>query len=88
MDTGRLLAGPRDAPDRADRGGVGGAAVLNIAWPRVAFEQRYLDWSVWIGVAVLGVLGALLLAGVRSRILASEVIDDAEVRDELADTHE
>lgn len=61
---------------------------LNIAWPRVAFEQRYLDWSVWIGVAVLGVLGALLLAGVRSRIVATEVIDDAEVRDELADTHE
>ncbi len=34
---------------------------LNIAWPRVAFEQRYLDWSVWIGVAVLGVIGAVLL---------------------------
>ncbi|MDF2823805.1 MAG: amino acid/polyamine/organocation transporter, superfamily [Mycobacterium sp.] len=43
---------------------------LNIAWPRVAFEQRYLDWSVWIGVGVLGVLGAVLLAGVRSRIKA------------------
>ena len=42
---------------------------LNIAWPRVAFEQRYLDWSVWIGVAVLGVLGAVLLASVRSRIV-------------------
>lgn len=48
---------------------------LNIAWPRVAFEQRYLDWSVWIGVAVLGVLGAVLLAGVRSKISAA--VDDA-----------
>jgi amino acid transporter len=43
---------------------------LNIAWPRVAFEQRYLDWSVWIGVAALAVLGTLILAGVRSRIAA------------------
>jgi amino acid transporter len=58
---------------------------LNIAWPRAAFEQRYLDWSVWIGVAVLGVLGAGLLASVRSRIVGTAVIDDAEARDELAD---
>lgn len=41
---------------------------LNIAWPRVAFEQRYLDWSVWIGVAALAVLGGLTMASVRSRI--------------------
>lgn len=49
---------------------------LNIAWPRVAFEQRYLDWSVWIGVLVLGVIGALLLASVRSRIAEVSVVDD------------
>ncbi|PQD99062.1 amino acid permease [Mycobacterium sp. EPG1] len=45
---------------------------LNIAWPRVAFEQRYLDWSVWIGVAVLGVIGAALYASVKSRISAPQ----------------
>lgn len=43
---------------------------LNIAWPRAAFEQRFLDWSVWIGVAALAVLGTLILASVRSRIAA------------------
>lgn len=58
---------------------------LNIAWPRVAFDQRYLDWSVWIGVAVLGVLGAIVLASVRSKIVGTSVVDDMEARDELAD---
>jgi amino acid transporter len=58
---------------------------LNIAWPRVAFEQRYLDWSVWIGVAVLGVIGALLFASVRSRITGTDVVDDIEAKDEYAD---
>lgn len=58
---------------------------LNIAWPRAAFEQRYLDWSVWIGVAVLGVIGAVLLATVRSRITGTSVVDDIEALDEQAD---
>jgi amino acid transporter len=62
--------------------------LLNIAWPRVAFEQRYLDWSVWIGVAVLGVIGALLFASVRSKILGTNVIDDADVADDLVDARE
>lgn len=58
---------------------------INIAWPRVAFEQRYLDWSVWIGVAVLGVIGALVLASVRARIVGTTVIDGIETEDEHAD---
>ena len=58
---------------------------VNIAWPRAAFEQRYLDWSVWIGVAVLGVIGALLLASVRSRILGTSVVDEIEAQDEHSD---
>jgi amino acid transporter len=61
---------------------------LNIAWPRVAFEQRYLDWSVWIGVVVLGVIGALLLASVRSRIVGTAVVDEIEAQDEYADDRE
>ena len=52
---------------------------LNIAWPRATFEQRYLDWSVWIGMVVLGVIGAAMLASVRDRILGTSVIDDIEV---------
>jgi amino acid transporter len=58
---------------------------INIAWPRAAFEQRYLDWSVWIGVVVLGVIGAVVLATVRARILGAAVIDDIEELDEQAD---
>jgi amino acid transporter len=56
---------------------------LNIAWPRVAFDQRYLDWSVWIGIAVLGVVGALLFAGVRSKIVRAADIDDMEALDDV-----
>lgn len=58
---------------------------VNIAWPRAAFEDRYLDWSVWIGVLVLLVLGAALFASVRSRIVAATVIDDIEAEDERVD---
>ncbi len=55
---------------------------LNIAWPRVAFEQRYLDWSVWIGIAVLLVLGTAILATVRSRIVEAAVIEDGIVEED------
>ncbi|OBB58481.1 amino acid permease [Mycobacterium sp. 852013-51886_SCH5428379] len=59
---------------------------INIAWPRVAFEERYLDWSVWIGVLVLLVLGAALFASVRNRILPAAVIDEIEAEDEIRDS--
>lgn len=55
---------------------------LNIAWPRVAFEQRYLDWSVWIGIAVLGVLGAVLYSSVKSRISAPQDLDEPALADD------
>ncbi len=58
---------------------------LNIAWPRPVFEQRYLDWSVWIGVAVLGMIGLAVLLSVRQRIVSAAVIDDVEALDERAD---
>lgn len=58
---------------------------LNIAWPRAVSEHRFLDWSVWIGVVVLGVVGAVILASVRARIVDAAVIDDLEVGDERAD---
>ncbi|WP_124713579.1 APC family permease [Mycolicibacterium nivoides] len=58
---------------------------LNIAWPRPVFEQRYLDWSVWIGLAVLGVIGLGILLSVRKRIVSAAVIDGAELLDERAD---
>lgn len=49
---------------------------VNIAWPRAAFEQRYLDWSVWIGIAVLLVLGTAILASVRTRITRGVDVDE------------
>lgn len=55
---------------------------LNIAWPRVAFEQRYLDWSVWIGVVVLGIIGAALFASVKSRIVAPQDRDEPALADD------
>ena len=58
---------------------------LNISWPRVAFDQRYLDWSVWIGIGALLVLGTAILVTVRDRIVAAAVIEEAEERDELAE---
>jgi amino acid transporter len=45
--------------------------MLNISWPPAVYDERYLDWSVWIGVAALAVLGALIFAAVRSRIAAA-----------------
>ena len=59
---------------------------LNISWPRPVNADRYLDWSVWIAVVGLGIVGALIYASIRSRVVDASVIDDEELRDELADT--
>ncbi|HSN06900.1 MAG TPA: amino acid permease, partial [Candidatus Angelobacter sp.] len=58
---------------------------LNISWPRAVNADRYLDWSVWIAVAVLGVLGAAIFTSVRSRIVTAALIDEEELADERAD---
>ena len=58
---------------------------LNISWPRPVNADRYLDWSVWIAVAVLGAVGLAIFGAVRSRILAAKVIDAEELADETAD---
>lgn len=42
---------------------------LNIAWPRDFYtEQPWLNWSVWIAVIGLTIVGGLIYASVRSRI--------------------
>jgi amino acid transporter len=58
---------------------------LNISWPRAAYPQRFLDWSVWIVIAVLGVVGVAVFASVRPRILDARLIEDEELQDELSD---
>jgi amino acid transporter len=58
---------------------------LNISWPRPVYESRFLDWSVWIVVGVLGVIGAAIFASVRSRILDAHLIDVEEAEDERED---
>ncbi len=50
---------------------------LNIAWPRRVYPDRYLDWSVWIMIAVLGVVGVLVYGAVRSRTTSVAVADEA-----------
>ena len=59
---------------------------LNISWPRPVNADRYLDWSVWIAVVVLGIIGALIYASIRSRVVDASVIDDEELADELRDS--
>lgn len=58
---------------------------LNIAWPRKVYPERYLDWSVWIMIAVLGVIGGVVYGAVRPRIISAAVIDGAEQADEMLD---
>lgn len=58
---------------------------LNIAWPRRVYPDRYLDWSVWIMIAVLGVLGGVVYGAVRPGIIRAAVIDDAEHADAVLD---
>jgi amino acid transporter len=61
---------------------------LNISWPRPVYPgQRYLDWSVWIVIVVLGVVGAVIFSSVRSQIRAVAASDD-DLSDELAPTSE
>jgi amino acid transporter len=55
--------------------------MLNISWPRAVYDERYLDWSVWIGVAVVLIVGCVILFGVRRRIVGAEVIDELETAD-------
>lgn len=58
---------------------------LNISWPRPVNTERYLDWSVWIAVVVLGLAGALVYRSVRGRIISSELVDAEELTDEVRD---
>ena len=46
--------------------------------------QRYLDWSVWIAIAVLTVVGAVVYASVRSRI-GAEAHGDPDHDEELVE---
>lgn len=58
---------------------------FNIAWPRKVFEERYLDWSVFIIIGVLAVVGTAIYASVRSRIDAPSVVEDEARSDEADD---
>ncbi len=58
---------------------------LNIAWPRPVYDQRYLDWSVFVIIGVLAVVGGAIYASVRGRISAASVVEDDEAQDEAAD---
>ena len=41
---------------------------LNIAWPRPFYKEDYLNWSVWIAILVLSVLGTAVFVTVRKAI--------------------
>lgn len=54
---------------------------LNIAWPRRVYDQSYLDWSVFIIIGVLAVVGGAVYASVRGAISAPSVLEDEEAID-------
>ena len=59
---------------------------LNISWPRAVYDgQRYLDWSVWLAVLVLGAIGLAIFLSVRGRLVPASLIDAEEEADEDAD---
>ncbi len=59
---------------------------FNISWPRLVYPgQRYLDWSVWLAVVILGAVGAVIFMTVRNSMVATSVIDAEEAADESAD---
>jgi amino acid transporter len=62
------------------------AEFVNIAWPRDVYPQWYLNWSVWLAVAVLTVTGVALYAAQRRRIAATPISDPADDADELVDS--
>jgi amino acid transporter len=41
---------------------------LNIAWPRPFYKEAYLNWSIWIAILVLGVVGTAIFVTVRKAI--------------------
>lgn len=59
--------------------------VLNIAWPRPVYENPVLDWSVWIGVAGISVIGAAVYSSVRQRI---PVVVGQDFADDPGDRHD
>ena len=58
---------------------------LNIAWPREVYPQAYLNWSVWITIGVLAVVGGAVYASVRDQITPASIIEDEEIADEALD---
>jgi amino acid transporter len=41
---------------------------LNIAWPRPLYKEEYLNWSIWIAMLVLSVVGTAIFLTVRTSI--------------------
>ncbi|MDQ2754962.1 MAG: amino acid permease [Actinomycetota bacterium] len=58
---------------------------FNIAWPRQVYEQGYLNWSVFITIGVLAVVGGAIYASVRGGVSAPSVLEDEESLDEERD---
>ena len=63
---------------------------LNIAWPRPLYTEPYLNWSIWIAMLVLSVLGTAIFLTVRKAIpvvtgleyrMAGETVPDGAVPD-------
>ena len=59
--------------------------LLNIAWPRTVYASGYLNWSFFLVVLVLGVVGALLYAARSGDMTTVEPTDpDGDDEDDFA----
>ena len=60
---------------------------LNISWPRQVNATRWLDWSVWIVIGVLGAVGVAIYSTLRGRIPITTTGDQQSERANDAADH-
>ena len=58
---------------------------LNISWPRPFFEAEFLNWSVWIAMGVLAIIGAVIYLALRKNIPVVTGLDFVMDEDVLTD---
>lgn len=60
--------------------------LVNIAWPRPAFENPWLDWSVILGAAGLTIVGLLVYLRLRKNIGSAETAVSRMIAEEGSET--
>jgi len=58
---------------------------LNISWPRPFFQPEFLNWSVWIAMGVLAIIGAGIYLALRKNIPVVTGLDFVMAEDVLTE---